>query len=480
MSNPTATHNWQTGVLPTLSLAPKVTTPLIGSVLFGLFENPPVVPYIHGPAHSGKHAIAAQAAELRGAGIAVVDDTDPRRLAEAIRSAYNGMVRLFTDGSEEKAPELIAVSESSPTAFATRVLPLHLEHPIPLDDIARTLRTRASHARQAFGAGFREWLTQQDHDELYDRYLDTWTDSDTEDRGHHSGRTAAAYGLTLLGRYLEAEGVDHDPSVMQLPDPHTEGADEPAGILTYLRDDLLTALEAGSVQLLNSAYATKDDTPIVGKLSGDRVLLLPQPILRNVLHPATATIVGLGYELERQGFLKRRDSTSDVRTVVTKIDGKAQRAWDVDATLFGGSAALGGAYDLEYFTRTNTVTPDDATLLSRLLLEDRNILITGLTNSGKTLLLEALKNTARKIAPDARRAFFDDLLDGTLNSTTFIRMSINEHPFVAVVTARTADDGVSRYASRIPAGGKYHDFAVVHIEREGTTWKLDIDPRDSQ
>lgn len=484
MSNSSVTHNWETGVLPVLALSPTVTTPLLGSVIFGFFEHPPLVPYIYGPAHNGKHALASQAAELWSNGVIVVDDSDPRELAEAVRRAYNGMARITsTTGHAEKTPAVIAVGENSPTdaAIAARTLPLHLEQPIPLSAMAQTLRTPAALARQAFGAAFQTWLAEQDHDELYDRYLDTWTDNDTEDPRVHSGRTAAAYGLALLGTYLDAEGVDHDPSVLQLPDLHTYHPTRPIGPVKYLSTDLITALEEGSVHLLNSTFVPQQqDAPLIGKLAGDRVLLLPGPILRHVLHPTSATITGLGYELERQGYLRRRDASSDVRTIVTKIEGKAQRAWDVDTALFGGTDAIGGAYDLEYFTRTNTITPDEEDLLTGLLLSSRNILITGRANSGRTLLLQALKNTLRKGARDAHRVFYDDLLDNSASLTTFLRMSVSETPFVAVVTAHDPADGVSRFTSQVPADGSNHDFSVIHIDRDGTTWNLDTDWKDHQ
>lgn len=483
MSNSSVTHNWETGVLPVLTLSPAVTTPLLGSVLFGFFEHPPLVPYIYGPAHNGKHALASQAAELWSNGVIVVDDGDPRELADAVRRAYNGMARITSaTGPAEKTPAVIAVGENSPTdaAIAARTLPLHLEQPIPLSAMAQTLRTPAALARRDFGAAFQTWLAEQDHDELYDRYLDTWTDNDTEDPRVHAGRTAAAYGLALLGTYLDAEGVDHDPSVLQLPDPHTYHPTRPIGPVKYLSTDLITALEEGSVQLLNSTFVPQQDAPLIGKLAGDRVLLLPGPILRHVLHPISATITGLGYELERQGYLRRRDANTDVRTIVTKIEGKAQRAWDVDTDLFGGSDALGGAYDLEYFTRTNTITPEEASLLNQLLLDGHNILITGRTNSGKTLLLRALANTLRKTSSESHRVFYDDLLETGPSLVTFLRTSISENPFIATVTARSPADGVARYKSQIPADGSNHDFTVIHIDRDGTKWKLDIDWKDDQ
>lgn len=484
MSDSSIKRNWESGVLPVLALSPAVTTPLLGSILFGFFEHPPLVPYIYGPAHNGKHALASQAAELRSNGVTVVDDSDPRELSEAVRRAYNGMARITsTTGPAERTPVVIAVGENSPSdaAIAARTLPLHLEQPIPLSAMAQTLRTPASLARQAFGSAFQTWLAEQDHDELYDRYLDTWTDNDTEDPGAHSGRTAAAYGLALLGTYLDAEGVDHDPSVLQLPDPHTHHSTWPIGPVKYLGTDLIAALEEGSVQLLNSTFAPQQkDAPIIGKLAGDRVLLLPGPTLRHVLHPISATVAGLGYELERQGFLRRRDASSDVRTIVMKIDGKAQRAWDVDTALFGGAEALGGAYDLEYFTRTNTITAEEAHLLTQLLLDGRNILITGPANSGRTLLIQALANTLRKTSSESHRVFYDDLLETDTSLVTFLRTSISENPFVATVHGRTPSEGVARYKSKIPSDGSNHDFAVVHIDRDGTTWKLDIDRNDPQ
>lgn len=484
MSGSSIQTNWETGVLPTLALSPAVTTPLLGSILFGLFEHPPLVPYIYGPAHNGKHALASQAAELWSNGIIVVDDSDHRELAEAVRRAYNGMARITsTPGHAEKTPAVIAVGENTLTdaAIAARTLPLHLEQPIPLSAMAQTLRTPAALARQAFGAAFQRWLAEQDHDELYDRYLDTWTDNETEDPRVHAGRTAAAYGLALLGTYLDAEGVEHDPSVLQLPDPHTYHSTWPIGPVKYLSTDLITALEEGSVQLLNSTFIPQQkDAPIIGKLAGDRVLLLPGPILRHVLHPISATIRGLGYELERQGYLRRRDTNTDVRTIVKKIEGKAQRVWDIDTALFGGADALGGAYDLDYLTRTNTITAEEAHLLSRLLLDDHNILITGRVNSGKTMLIQAFTNTLRKTSSESHRVFYDDLLETDTNLVTFLRMSISENPFVVTVHGRTPAEGVARYMSQIPSDGSNHDFAVVHIDRDGTKWKLDIDWKDHQ
>lgn len=507
MDNQNSTHNWETGVLPLLSLAPEVTTPLIGSVFFGSFERLPVVPYIHGPVHSGKHAIASQAAELWSDGV-VVDDSDRRQLAEMIRRAYNGMGR-YSDAGRENPPAVIAVGEAVPTdgAIAARILPLHLEHPIPLSAMAHTLRTSSSRARQAFRAAFQAWLSQQDHDELYDSYLATWHDDETDDPRLLAGRSAAAYGLTLLGRYLEAEGVDYEPGLLQLPTPGDGRPDQLPEILEYLRSDLPTALEEGEVQLLNSTYTPQKGAPVVGKLTGSRVLLIPSVILGTVLSPGLATSRGLGAALERHGFLRRRDADADVHTTVAKIEGKARRVWDVDCALFGGiPALLGDTYDLEYFTRTRTLTSADAHRLNDLLAAGRNILIAGRAGSGRSTLLRALLNsspidsrrllvghpeenaelgaigewktathaTAREAVEQYKpdRLYFDELR--SIDDARFVNDIGGRRPFVATMHGRYLEQSIAHYRNLINGDEPVGDLVVVQIERDGITWSLQI------
>lgn len=343
---------WNRGYSLVISNQPDVALPLLGAVAYSCSLPPfPGVAYVTGAPSSGKSTLARQMVDFLEpndwhGNLAASGGPDlPREplFIDHVSARLNPAARIRTrlraaiDDHLRTPDRRLLVMAGDPVSHGDvddYLWRLTIRQPIPLSVVRESSRPHARGARRQLGHAFQEWIAQQDRDVLHDEYLSTWPD---EHPGHGGAADlAATFGLTLLRRFLSDLG-----SSISIPEhrdanersPGFELATPPQAVAD-LRDRLVSAIREKHAHFEGCSDADRSTVPLVGRIDGDRILLIPS-IALPLLFPEGVSPTVLGAELEGCGLLHR--AASNTRTTVVRIQGRSTRAWVISSSLFEGT-----------------------------------------------------------------------------------------------------------------------------------------------
>lgn len=205
---------------------------------------------------------------------------------------------------------------------------------------------RGRDARLELAAAIDQWV--EDHRAADSDFFSSWEDDD------HTPEIAARIGQEILSAFMIDEG---------LPAPLTGGRWTPAAQADSVRrihrreHPTDPALVMMMRDLMRDALATRrarmvpgsSDVIDLGRVSGDRLHVLPQPARELVLATGhtTASAGVFSRSLAVEGWIKR--APDGAWTVLRRIDGKLTRVWDMPAEFLGAM--------VEYLTEDDPNNP---------------------------------------------------------------------------------------------------------------------------